>query len=80
MAMANQNNATRARGFLDEAMSRLDEGADEREQLYIKALDQLIPKKPNEKDKDKDKDERGRKKAACGAIPQCDGEDTRSVS
>ena len=62
MAMANQNNATRARGFLDEALSRLDEGADEREQLYIKALDQLIPKKPNENEKDKDKDEKEEKK------------------
>lgn len=63
MAMANQNNATRARGFLDEALSRLDEGADEREQLYIKALDQLIPKKPNEKDKDKDEKEEKKQRA-----------------
>ena len=64
MAMANQNNATRSRGFIDEAMKRLETGADEREKLYIKALDQLIPPQPKdaEKDKPKQDDEREQKK------------------
>ena len=56
MAMANQNNADRARGFIDQALQRVAEGADDREELYVKALDQLIPKKQNESDSDKKKD------------------------
>ena len=64
MAMANHNNAKRARGFIDEAMKRLDKGADEREKLYVKALNQLIPseKKDADKDQSKEKNENEEKK------------------
>ena len=57
MAMANQNNTDRARGFIDQALSRVSEGADDREELYVKALDQLIPKKQNEAEAEKKTDE-----------------------
>ena len=56
MAMANQNNTERARGFIDQALSRISEGADDREELYVKALDQLIPKKRDEAEAEKKKD------------------------
>ena len=56
MAMANQNNTDRARGFIDQALSRVSEGADDREELYVKALDQLIPKKRDEAEAEKKKD------------------------
>lgn len=55
MAMANANNASRARGFIDEAMKRRNENASRREKLYIEALDQLIPK-AEKKDDSKAKD------------------------
>ena len=51
MAMANRNNANRARGFLDEALQRKDQGAGQREKLYIDALNELIPKARKEDQK-----------------------------
>ena len=42
MAMANVNNAARARGFIAEAMERLDKQASQQERLYIEALDRLL--------------------------------------
>ena len=64
MAMANQNNVTRSRGFINEALERLKTGADEREKLYIAALDQLIPKEAKDSDDEKSSqsDEREQKK------------------
>lgn len=44
MAMANVNNADRARGMIDEAMKRRNKGADKREKIYIEALNRFIPK------------------------------------
>lgn len=44
MAMANANNPDRARGMIDEAMSRRKDHADDRERGYIEALDKLIKK------------------------------------
>ena len=62
MAMANQNNADRARGFIDEALSRIDTGADEREKLYINALNQLIPAEKKDSKDSQNKDDREQKK------------------
>ena len=39
MAMANNNNVERARGLIDEAMSRRNEGTSRREKLYIESFD-----------------------------------------
>ncbi|QDT07125.1 Putative peroxiredoxin/MT2597 [Rubripirellula lacrimiformis] len=44
LAMANINNATRARGFIDKAMERREKHTDRRERLYIEALDRWTPK------------------------------------
>jgi peroxiredoxin len=52
MAMANANNADRARGFLDEAMKRRNKGTSRREKMYIEALDRFIPKPKKDKDED----------------------------
>jgi peroxiredoxin len=48
MAMANVNNAKRARGFIDEAMQRRGEKTSRREKLYIEALDRFLPKRKDE--------------------------------
>lgn len=52
MAMANANNHDRARGMIDEAMSRREKHADERERGYIEALDKLIKKEDDETSKE----------------------------
>lgn len=71
MAMANVNNEQRARGFADEAVKRKEGSTSRREQLYIEALDRLLPNKrdddePNQKSDavgDKDADKEAAKKA-----------------
>jgi peroxiredoxin len=42
MAMSNVNNAERARGFIHEAMERLETQSSRRERLYIEALDRFL--------------------------------------
>ncbi len=55
MAMANVNNPDRARGFIDEAMKRRNQGTSRREKLYIEALDRFLPKpKASEDDQDEE--------------------------
>ncbi|GAA5507193.1 redoxin domain-containing protein [Novipirellula caenicola] len=44
MAMANVNNRERARGLIDEGVAKKDKGADQREKLYIDALNRYLPK------------------------------------
>lgn len=60
MAMSNQNNAKRARGFIEEAVSR-EENASEREKMYIDALAAYLKekeKKEGEKpDRNKEREE-----------------------
>ncbi len=58
MAMANANNSDRARGFIDEAMKRRNNGTSSREKLYIEALDRFLPK-PKENQKNKDDNDTG---------------------
>ncbi len=53
MAMANVNNSDRARGLIDEAMSRRGKNTSRREKLYIEALDRFLPKSKKDGDDDK---------------------------
>lgn len=53
LAMANVNNDSRAREFIDEAKEKSKENTSKREKLYIESLDRFLPKK-----KDKDSDEK----------------------
>ena len=58
MAMANANNSDRARGFIDEAMKRRNQGTSRREKLYIESLDRFLPKpKGNDDDEEGDEDD-----------------------
>jgi peroxiredoxin len=52
MAMANVNNETRARGFIDEAMEKAKQNTSKREKLYIEALDRFLPKKQDDEKND----------------------------
>ena len=55
MTMANANNTSRARGFIDKAMELRKTNTSKRETLYIEALDRLIPK-PKKDDKKPDRE------------------------
>ena len=62
MTMANANNTSRARDFIDNAMKLSKTNTTRRETLYIEALDRLIPK-PKKDDKKPDREaEREEKK------------------
>ena len=52
MALANKNNADRARGLIDEAMKRRDKDTSRREKLYIEALNRFLPKAKDDQDDD----------------------------
>ena len=58
MTMANANNTSRARGFIDKAMELRKTNTTRRETLYIEALDRLIPKPKNDDKKDDKKPDR----------------------
>ena len=64
MAMANVNNDKRARGFIDEAMTKSKQNTSKREKLYIEALDRFIPKNQQDEDSDKEltKEEKDRER------------------
>lgn len=62
MTMANANNTSRARGFIDKAMELRKTNTTRRETLYIEALDRLIPKTKNEDKKPDREAEREDKK------------------
>jgi peroxiredoxin/tetratricopeptide (TPR) repeat protein len=65
MAMANLNNAQRARGFIDEAVQRSSKDTSRREKLYIEALDRFTPKPtPESERQDKPADGDEKKKRA----------------
>jgi peroxiredoxin len=67
MAMANVNNSDRARGLIDEAMSRRGKNTSRREKLYIEALDRFLikPQKDDSGDKkQKDAEQEAKKKRA----------------
>lgn len=55
MTMANANNTTRARSFIDKAMELRKKNTTRRETLYIEALDRLIPA-PKKDDKKSDRE------------------------
>ncbi|MBX3441709.1 MAG: redoxin domain-containing protein [Planctomyces sp.] len=65
MAMANANNADRARGFMEAAFKRREQ-ASPREQLYIDALHEYRKKDDNEEGRGRDRD-RDRRKALVKA-------------
>ena len=52
LAMANKNNAKRARGFIDEAKKKSQKGTSQREKMYIDALDRYLPKDFDDDDTD----------------------------
>lgn len=67
MAMANVNNDSRARGFIDEATEKSRKNTSKREKLYIEALERFLPKKKDDQkskaeltkeQKDKERDEK----------------------
>ena len=64
MAMANANNIKRARGFIDQAMSRRNKNTGRHEKLYVEALNRLIPKvEDDDKEKSEKKDSEAEKEA-----------------
>ncbi|MGB1817138.1 MAG: hypothetical protein ACPHJ3_17390, partial [Rubripirellula sp.] len=63
MTMANANNTSRARSFIDKAMELRKTNTTRRETLYIEALDRLIPKqKPDDKKPDREAEREQKKK------------------
>ncbi|KAA5543055.1 redoxin domain-containing protein [Roseiconus nitratireducens] len=71
MAMSNENNSERARGFIDDAMERIGGRTTRREKLYIEALNRFIEKpaddegqeEKNEEDQDKSESSDGQDSA-----------------